>query len=298
MAKERLTIIIPAYNEEKTVGNVIRNIKKEIGQYDYEILVIDDGSRDRTAEISKENGAIVFSHPYNCGLAEAFRTGIKKALERKANTIVHIDADGQYLASDIPRLIKPIIEKRADLVLGSRFKGKIEKMPLIKRLGNKAFSWVISNIVKIRISDAQTGFRAFTRQIAEKIKIISDYTYTQEMTIKAIKEKFKIVEVPVYFGRRWGKSRLLSNPFSYAIKAWINLLRVYRDYEPLKFFGLVGLFFIGVSLILGFYLLWIVLTTAGLGQIDEKIPTILLAVVLFTIGLQIILFGFLADSRK
>ena len=161
----KIVVTIPAFNEEKTIGEVITEIKGVMDKtrFKYNLLIIDDGSRDRTKEIAEKAGAIVFSHPINYGLAETFRTEMKKALELNPDIIVHTDADGQYLASDIPKLIKPIIEKKADIVLGSRFKGKIEKMPLIKRLGNKAFSRVISKITGTKISDAQTGFRAFTK---------------------------------------------------------------------------------------------------------------------------------------
>src|SRR3989338_2039261 len=189
----KVVITIPAYNEERTIGKVISNIKEVMKKtkYSYRILVVDDGSKDKTAEISKKSGAVVYKHPKNYGLAETFKTEMQKCLELNADVIVHIDADGQYLAREIPLLIKEI-EKGNELVLGSRFKGKIESMPLIKRLGNKAFSRVISQITKTKITDAQTGFRAFTKEVAKKIKIISNYTYTQEQLIRAVREKFKI----------------------------------------------------------------------------------------------------------
>ena len=130
-----------------------------------------------------------------------------ECLKLNVDAIVHIDADGQYLPKEIPSLIKEV-ENGNDLVLGSRFKGQIEQMPVTKRLGNIAFSKVISQLTGIRISDAQTGFRAFTREVAEKIQIISNHTYTQEQIIRAVKQKFRIKEVPVYFARRKGKSRI------------------------------------------------------------------------------------------
>jgi len=233
----KIVVTIPAYNERRTIGPLISGIRKVMieNKYDYEILVLDDGSKDNTVQIAKKKKAIVFSHPKNYGLAETFKTEIEKALELKADIIVHIDADHQYLPKEIPKLIDGI-KKGYDLVLGSRFKGKIEHMPLIKRFGNKAFSRVISNISGLKISDAQTGFRAFTKEVARKINITSNHTYTQEQIIRAVKQKFRIKEVPVYFAKRKGKSRLMSNPFSYAIRAWINIIRTYRDYEPLKFF--------------------------------------------------------------
>ena len=291
----KVAITIPAYNEEKTIGKVIRDIKKVMHEanIDCRILVIDDGSKDKTSEIAKGEGAIVFSHPINYGLAETFRTEMKKAIELNPDVIVHTDADGQYLASDIPSLIEPIKDKKADIVLGSRFKGKIESMPIIKRIGNKAFSKVISNITRTKISDSQTGFRAFTKEVAG-IQINSDHTYTQEQVVKAIKNKFRLVEVPVYFAKRKDKSRLMKNPMEYAIKAWINLLRVYRDYEPLKFFGIFGAIFISLGLALGIWILITLIRTGGVGGI----PRVILSALFIMAGVQIILFGFLADTNR
>lgn len=295
MAKELIIVTIPAYNEEKSIGLVIDNIKKVMNdnKYNYKILVINDGSKDKTAEVARSKGALVFSHQINLGLAEAFRTEMKKCIELNADIIVHTDADGQYLAKDIPRLISEI-KNNYDLVLGSRFKGHIESMPLIKRLGNKAFAKVISKITKFPISDPQTGFRAFKKEVAEKVKIQSTHTYTQESVIRAIREKFRVKEIPVYFAKRDGKSRLISNPFEYAIKAWINILRVYRDYEPLKFFGSIGLLFMSVGFLIG---LWLFSLFLRFGRVGHT-PSTILSMLLIIVGIQIILFGFFADSIK
>ena len=286
----KIIITIPAYNEEGTIGIVISEIKQQMDKlkYEYKIIVVDDGSTDNTANVAKNTGASVYSHPYNYGLAETFRTEIEKALENNAEIIVHIDADGQYRPEEIPKLIKPIENKEADLVLGSRFMGTIEKMPVVKKLGNIAFSKVVSQISGMKITDGQTGFRAFTRELAEKITIISIYTYTQEQIIKAVRNKFKVKEVPIYFAKRQlGKSRLMSNPAEFAIKAWINLLRIYRDYEPLKFFGLVGFALILTALLTFFY------STFILGKLMD-----ITVIVLILAGIQIILFGFLAEMVR
>ncbi len=293
-----IVVSIPAYNEEATIASVIRNIKEVLGKhrsYVYRILVVDDGSTDKTAEIAKNEGAVVYSHPKNYGLAETFRTEIQQFLKLKpeADAMVHIDADGQYKAEEIPQLLKKL-EEGYDFVLGSRFKGTIEKMPIIKRLGNKAFSKVVSQIARTKISDAQSGFRAFTREVAEKINIISNHTYTQEQVIKAVKNKFRIGEVPVYFAERKGKSRLIRNPFEYALKAWISILRIYRDYEPLKFFGLIGGVVFAVGFVLGLRLLYFHFTTGIVGHT----PSLILSMLLMSVGVQIIMFGFIADMIK
>lgn len=293
-----VVVSIPAYNEEATIVAVIRKIKEVLGKhrnYSYRVLVVDDGSTDRTAEAAKAEGAHVYSHPKNYGLAETFRTEIQQFLKLKpeADAMVHIDADGQYKAEEIPLLLKKL-EEGNDFVLGSRFKGHIESMPIIKRLGNKAFSKVISQITRTKVSDAQSGFRAFTREVAENIKIISDHTYTQEQVIKAVKGKFRFAEVPVYFAERKGKSRLIRNPFEYATKAWINILRIYRDYEPLRFFGLVGGLIFTIGFAFGLRLLYFYLTTGIVGHI----PSLILSMLLMSVGVQIITFGFLADMIK
>ncbi len=295
---DKIVVSIPAYNEGKTIAVVIKEIKQvmEKHNYNFQVLVVDDGSKDKTAEAAKSAGAVVFSHQTNMGLAETFRTETQKCLELKADIIVHIDADGQYLPSEIPKLVSEL-KKGYDLVLGSRFAGKIESMPLLKRWGNKMFSKVISNITKMRITDGQTGFRAFTAKFAREVQIRSSHTYTQEQIIRAIKGKYRVKEVPIYFAKRKeGESRLMKGPFSYAFRAWINIFRVYRDYEPLKFFGSIGISMISLSILIFLVILYF-LITRGRPVLDNMIPTIILGIFLFLSGLQILLFGFLADKE-
>jgi hypothetical protein len=167
-------------------------------------------------------------------------------------------------------------------------------MPLIKRIGNKLFSKAISKIIKYKVHDCQTGFRAFTREFAENIKISSNHTYTQEQIIRGIKSKFKIKEIPTRFVKRNDKSRLISNPIEYAAKAAINILRVYRDYEPLKFFGTIGSIMVLVGIIIGLLLVINFIMTGKVGHI----PSTILAMLLVISGLQIWIFGFLADMKK
>ena len=290
----KVLISIPAYNEEKSIGAVIDEIQSVMKRtkYQYTIAVIDDGSKDKTVEIATRRGAQVVVHPINQGLAEAFRTEIKNFLASKHDIFVHIDADGQYKAEDIPKLVEEV-RKGYDLVLGDRFSGGIEEMPFMKKFGNRAFSKVISNILKYKVNDCQTGFRAFNRKTAQ-IPIRSTHTYTQEQIIKAVKEKLKIKEVPTYFRRREGESRLLKNPFEYAFRAWINILRIYRDYDPMKFFGRIGITLLIFGFVIGLYLLYLFIMTGKVGHL----PLTLLTVMLFVMGIQIIIFGFMADMKK
>lgn len=290
-----LIITIPAYNEALTIKKVIDDIVSVMKKtrYSFKIIVVDDGSKDNTSQVASESGAIVYKHSQNLGLAQTFRTEMEKCLENKADIIVHIDADGQYLASEIPLLVS-YIEKGYDLVLGSRFLGRIEYMPWLKNLGNKAFSRVISKICNRKITDAQSGFRAFRSSVAKNIQITSNYTYTQEQLIRAIKKAYKVIEVPVYFAKRKDKSRLMKNPFHYAIKASINLLRVYRDYEPLKFFCSMGLVLLSLGFLLGIYLISLHFTAGIVGHV----PLIMFTILTVVAGLQIVLFGFLADMLR
>ena len=292
----KVVVTIPAFNEEKTIGRLIKEIKEAMNKegYDYLILVVDDCSGDDTAKVAKKSGAVVYSHPKNYGLAETFKTEISKTLELGADIIVHIDADLQYQPKEIPKLVEEI-KKGYDLVLGSRFMGKIEEMPLIKRIGNKIFSRIVSQIVGLKISDAQTGFRAFKREVAEKIKIKSNHTYTQEQIIRSVREKFKIKEVPIYFAKRDGKSRLITNPFGYASRALINIIRTYRDYEPLKFFGITGGTLLSIGFILGLYLVYFQFFGNGAFR---HLGLMMLDVLILSLGLQIIIFGFMADMNR
>ncbi len=290
-----LTIIsIPAWNEEKTLPFVLTEIKTVMDRtkYKYKILVLNDGSKDKTIEVAKKHGAIVYSNARNKGLAETFKHEIKRCIELGADIIVHTDADGQYPAEYIPKLIQEI-ENGNDLILGSRFAGDIESMPFMKRIGNIAFAKLFSRLTKTELTDSTTGFRAFTRQVAEDIEYTTDFTYTHEQLIKASRLKFKIKEIPI-FARKTRESKLMKGPFDYAMKAWINLFRIHRDFAPLAFFGKVGIAFLALGSILG---LWVVFNVIAYGQ-TGGIPRVILTALLVLTGIQIILFGFLADMQK
>lgn len=290
----KVVITIPAFNEENTLPDVIEEIRGVMKhtKYDWELQIVDDGSTDKTAQVAKKHSATVISHGRNKGLAETFRTEVKNALRLGADVIVHTDADGQYPAKHIPELLKKI-EEGNDLVLGSRFAGKIEEMPLLKRIGNKAFSRAISHFTKKKLTDVTTGFRAFTKEVAEEISIINTFTYTQEQIIKASLKKFRIAEIPIE-ARKTRESRLFRNSWEYAWKAWINIFRIYRDYEPLRFFGRIGALMFLLGFIVGLYIIYEVVTKQSVGGI----PRVVLSGVLMLTGIQIILFGFLADMWR
>jgi len=289
----KVTITLPAYNEEQDLDSVLKEIKgvMDSTDYNYNLLVVDDGSKDRTVEIAKINGALVFSNKRNLGLAETFKREMEECIKLKSNIIVHTDADGQYPAHFIPQMIEKVQEGH-DLVLGARFGKGNYSGSLLKKLGNIAFAKVFSGLLKTKLSDTTTGFRAFTLEVA-KFPLINNFTYTQEQLIRAGKAKMKVGEVPITTNKT-RESRLFKNPLDYAIKAWINIFRIYRDFEPLKFFGVIGVGLFSMGVVLGLTIIGRVIITNDTGGT----PRVILSALLMFIGLQIVLFGFLADMKK
>ncbi len=288
-----IVITIPAYNEEKTLPLVLEEIKEVMKNrnYNYKILVLNDGSIDETAEAAKKHGAIVVSNKKNRGLAVTFQREMEECLKLKADIIVHTDADGQYRSEHIPELIEKV-KSGYDLVLGSRFIYQNYSGSLAKKYGNMAFAKVFSGLLNIKMSDTTTGFRAFNSDVA-RLPLINNFTYTQEQLIRAGKAGMKVAEIPITT-RKTRKSKLFKNPFDYAIKSWINILRIYRDFAPLKFFGYAGgvLFLFGV--LISIYITGHFLIFGNVGGI----PRVVLSALLMLTGLQIIILGFLADMIK
>ncbi len=286
----KIIIAIPAYNEGKTISSVINEIKKAVSktEYDYSIFVTDDGSKDNTPKIAKKEGAHVFLNKRNLGLAETFRNEMKQCLEAGADIIVHTDGDGQYPPEYIPQMIKKIKEGY-DLVLGSRFGSGSYSGSFTKKIGNIAFARAFSGILNTKITDTTTGFRAFTAEVAS-LPIINRFTYTQEQLIRAVNKKMRITEIPITT-KKTRPSHLFSNPIIFAARAWINILRIYRDYAPLKFFGSIGLTLLTAGFAIGLYFLYIHFTSGIKGHIG----LLFLMILLLTTGMQVVLFGFLAD---
>jgi len=294
----KLIVSIPSYNEEKTIGEVIRKIPRTVEGIDQvQVIVVDGGSTDKTIRVAKEAGADkIISSKTREGLALGFKRGLDTALELEADIIVNIDADDQYDPTQIPALIKPMIEGEADIVLGSRFKGYIEDMPLQKRFGNKIATYVTRSLSGLQISDAQTGFRAFTREAVMKLNILSKYTYTQETIIQAAYKKLKIVEVPIKFRRRKeGKSRLILNLFDYAKKAGLTVLLTYLNYRPLKTFIYMGLSLMAVGILAGLRVMAHYLLT---GSVTPYLPSAILTAILLIVGFQVSILGLYAEMIR
>jgi len=261
----KLTILIPAYNEEGTIKQVIKEIPKSFESIrDIEVIVIDDGSSDNTAKIALNSGAFVYSLINNHGLAKAISYGFEKCLEHKADILVILDADNQYDSKEIPLLLKPIIENKADIVLGDRQVNKLDHMSLQKRIGNQMVSKLVSRLVGQKINDGQTGFRAFNKNALNKLHIFSGYTYTQETLLQAKYKNLKLLNVPITFRKRADKSRLISNIFTYAFKTVSLLASTIAFYNSFKFFGILSATLFGFGLTFSVYLLNHLYTTGGI----------------------------------
>jgi len=291
----KLVVMIPAFNEADTIGSVIRDIPRIIPGVDQvEVLVIDDGSTDSTLEEARKAGANkVIVHIKNRGLAATFRDGVEEALAMGADMIVNTDADGQYLGSEIPQLIAPVLNKKADIVLGDRQVRKLSHMPFGKKIGNTISSWVVRRASGLPVTDAQTGFRALSKEAALRLNIISDFTYTQEILVQASDKKLAYAEIPITSMQGPSrKSRLFSSIWSYAKKSGATILRTYRDQKPLRVFGLLG----GAVMLIGL----LVGSKPGLnyletGLVSPYIPSAILSAVLLIVGFQTIVVGILAD---
>ena len=239
------------------------------------------------AEVSLPGGCAIGPRPVNLHIDALVNMG--------ADIIVNTDADFQYNQKQIPGLVKPIIDGNADMVLGSRFSGKIEEMSAQKYWGNKAMSFLISFITGLKISDAQTGFRAFSREAALKINVFSDYTYTQETILEAWEKKLVIKEVPVEFRKRHGESRLISNIFVYAKRAGFTVIETYLSYKPLRVFLIVGGILVALSLATGYRVIAHFLET---GLVTPYFPTALLSALLLVVGVQVLIIGLIAEMIK
>jgi len=293
----KLVITIPSYNEEHSLASVITEIPRTIPGIDQvQILVINDGSNDRTSDIASQAGADnILSHKHNMGLAKTFRDGLNEALEMGADIIVNTDADFQYNGTEIPKLITPILEGKADIVLGDRQVDKLDHMPWGNLWGNKLATQVTRWATGLPINDAQTGFRAFSREAALRMNLTGDYTYTQETIIQAANKNLTVAQIPVEFRRRKGNSRLITSIFRYARLAGVTIFRSFGAYHPFVIFSGIGFVCILFGLVIGFRVIMHFLTT---GYVTPYLPSALLTTVLLIVGSLAILFGLLADMIR
>jgi len=292
----KLIILIPARNEEKTIGQVIRSIPRVKEFKDQQVLVVNDGSVDKTAEVAEKEGAIVVHHNENKGLGAGFQTLIAKALELGADMAVMIDADGQFPAKEIPKLIKPILEGRADMVTACRFMRKSDipkNISPIKLWGNRQVARILSLLLGKKYKDVACGFRAYSKEALLNLNIFGRFTYTQEVFIDLSMKGLSILEIPIkvkYFKSR--KSRVFKGAFDYATKSLLIIMRTVRDYKPLKFFGAIGVVLFLFGLIADIFLLIHYINNK---QFTPYISVGFLGAFLNILGLIFFIVGFVAD---
>lgn len=292
----KLIIQIPCYNEEATLALTLSELPKHIDGIDeIEILVIDDGSTDKTIEVARQNGVENFVIlPTNIGLAKAFLSGLSKSLSLGADIIVNTDADNQYCAKDIEKLVKPILEKQADIVIGARPIENIEHFSFTKKLLQKLGSYVMRLVSSTKIADATSGFRAFSKNAALQINVFDNYTYTLETIIQAKAKGLEIISVPVRVNAELRESRLIKNVFDYIRRSTFTMLRMFIVYRPFRFFAIIGCLFLVPGALLGARYLYFYLNHAGSGHIQSLI----LSSILILTGVQVGLMAVFADLQS
>lgn len=289
----KLLIQIPCYNEAQTLPATVQSLPRQIAGVDeIETLIIDDGSTDDTPEVARAVGVDhVVQLPRHSGLAAAFVAGLEACLKRGADIIVNTDADNQYNAADIAALIQPILERRADLVIGDRGVASLPAFSPLKRLLQRLGSWVISRASGVATPDATSGFRAISRQAALETLVLSNYSYTLETLIQAGARRLSVVYIPVKTNPSTRPSRLMNNIPHYIANSSVTILRAYTMYRPLRVFTLLGSLLILVGTVLGLRYVYFIL----IGQSGGKIQSLILAAILMIVGFQVVLIGFLAD---
>ncbi|MEW7975101.1 MAG: glycosyltransferase family 2 protein [Candidatus Thiodiazotropha endolucinida] len=289
----KLIIQIPCYNEEQTLALALAELPREVpGFNQVEWLVIDDGSTDATRQVAIDNGVDhIVGYTRNQGLAKVFMLGLDACVRQGADVIVNTDADNQYDARYIPSLTQPILDGKADMVIGARPIKMIEHFSLTKKVLQRLGSSVVRKVSHTDIPDAPSGFRAFSRDAAMKLNVFNEYTYTLETIIQAGMKQMAVTSVPVEVNEDLRPSRLVKSISSYIKKSIITILRIFVVYKPFRFFLITGLILFGMGLILGLRFLYYYLFGDGAGHIQS----VILAGVMMGIGFQTILVAFIAD---
>jgi len=294
---KRLLVVIPALNEAPTIGSVVRRIPRDIpGVSETVVVVIDDGSTDGTAEVAEQAGAKVIHRDRPSGVGAVFHQALELVVTEAADILVFMDGDGQFNPCDIPKLIRPILDGEADLVTGSRYHpdSPPQRQSLGRRIGNWGMSWLITFLTGRRIYDAACGFRAYSANVAMSMNLTGHFTYTQEVLLEASFKDWRIKEVPIRVRgtRRHGRSRVASSLLNYALRASAIIMRAYRDYKPLQFFGLLAAIQVVIATGLAtFFGLHYIKT----GRFSPYLSVGLTSGFLFLMGALTCLMGLLAD---
>lgn len=289
----KVIIQIPCYNEETTLPQTVHDLPRSLpGVEEIEYLVIDDGSTDHTAEVARELGIHhIVRLKQNRGLAHAFVIGLEAAIQAGADIIVNTDADNQYRGDDIGRLVQPILDGQADIVVGDRGVAMLQYFSPLKRWLQRLGSWVVEKAAGIPIPDATSGFRAFTREAALRLTVLGDYTYTLETLIQAGARRMAVVYVPTRTNPKTRPSRLISNVPSFLAISAITIIRFYTMYRPMRVFTTIGGIFTASGAVIGLRFLYFYLQGQGTG----KIQSLILAAILIIVGFQVWLIGLIAD---
>lgn len=289
----KLVIQIPCYNEEQALPVTLQALPKHIDGIDeIEVLIINDGSTDKTIDVAKSFGVKSFVNmPHNCGLAKAFVAGVQKALEIGADIIVNTDADNQYCADDIEKLVKPVLSGEADIVIGARPVSQIEHFSPLKKFLQKLGSSVMRIISSSDVEDAPSGFRAFSRNSALQINVFDNYTYTMETIIQARAKGLILKSVPVRVNADLRESKLVKNMFDYIIRSVFTMLRMFLIYRPFRFFAIIAGLFLVAGTILGLRFLYYYIFSSGSGHIQSLI----LSAILIITGVQVAVIAVMSE---
>ena len=290
----KLIIQIPCLNEATTLPATLADLPRSVPGIDVvETLVIDDGSRDNTADVATSLGVThVIRFRQRKGLAAAFMAGIDTSLRRGADFIVNTDADNQYAGRDIPRLLEPLLRGDADIVVGDRNIRDLAHMSWPRKLLQRLGSWAVRMVSATNVPDTTSGFRAYTRDAALRMTIVSDFSYTLESLIQAGKQRMAVTHVPVGTNPRTRPSRLFDSVLSYVKRSAATIVRIYTMYEPLKVFTYIGttIFLAGFAISVRF-LYYYLFTFESAG----KVQSLILSAVLMILGFQVVLIGLVAD---
>jgi glycosyltransferase involved in cell wall biosynthesis len=292
----KLIIQLPCLNEAATLPATLADLPRSIPGIDsVEILVIDDGSRDGTADVARACGVDhVVRLRRNKGLAAAFMAGIDASLKAGADFIVNTDADNQYAGHEIPKLLAPLLSGEADIVIGDRNIAELSHMSWRKRQLQRLGSWVVRQVSNTSVPDTTSGFRAYTRDAALRMTIVSEFSYTLESIIQAGKKRMAIAHVPVATNPRTRNSRLFDSVFSYIKRSSATIVRIYAMYEPLKVFTYLGLVVFGAGLAISLRFLYYYFTELGFGP-ERHLQSLIASAVLMILGFQVLVIGLLAD---
>jgi glycosyltransferase involved in cell wall biosynthesis len=287
----KLIIQIPCYNEAETLEIALNDLPKHIDGIDtIEYLIINDGSKDNTVEVAKKWGVnYVVNFKQNKGLAKGFMAGIDACLRNGADIIVNTDADNQYVGDDIEKLIRPILDGKADMVIGERPIDDTEHFSPLKKKLQHFGSWVVRKASKTDIPDAPSGFRAYSRDAAMRLNVVNEYTYTLETIVQAGRNKIAITSVPIRTNGELRPSRLFSSMFGYVKKSMLTIVRAFLMYRPLMFFTTIGSILGLIGAGLGVRFLVYYFNGAGAGHIQSLILAsmmIILGVMTIIVGLQ------------